>query len=173
MRCRPSAGPVQGRNSEAWTSLTLQSVHLCLYYCPLIYFQCQSLISSCQLNRLSLPGPFMSPCLPWWLFRPSSSVSPRMTMLWLSKARWVHMGSGQREENLWSRGDVWQAFIVEWGDARMPQAGRHTVGHAVGRSWLPYALSAHKASRMPRYYVMKRDSVCVGRFSRSWEYCFS
>ena len=37
---------------------------------------------------------------------------------------------------------------------------------------LPYILNAHKASRMPRYYITKHDSAHAGPFSRLWEYCY-
>ena len=61
------------------------------------------------------------------------------------KARQLHTGFRQMEENTWSCRDVWHTFYSEVGQST------HAANHKLhrGKSQLPYTLNAHKANRVP------------------------
>ena len=52
----------------------------------------------------------------------------KYSVLQLVKARHVHIGFVQTEENSWSHQDVWHAFILGWGESHVPQAANSVMG---------------------------------------------
>ena len=72
--------------------------------------------------------------------------------------------------------DVWHAFILRWGDPRMLPAASHTMCRTacctMGKSWLPYILSAHKAGRVPiltfRLYNRASFYACGPLLKATW-----